>query len=127
VFENACVFDTAGLRYPKNSARPFRARMICVWASCSRVIFSQKSPFALTVHTFGVRGNLAPTVESMMLLRHPGYTLPSRRGEEILCRCFVGETMHKSVFLRQLWHAVREDFFPDGEGVEDFFGFSGVR
>ena len=72
-------------------------------------------------------GNLAPTVESMMLLRHPGYKLPSLRDEEILRRCFVGETMHKSVFLRQLRHAVREDFFPDGEGVEDFFGFSGVR
>jgi hypothetical protein len=44
-----------------------------VWiVSLSRVIFSQKSPFALTVHTFGVRGIPAPTVESMMLLRHPG-------------------------------------------------------
>jgi hypothetical protein len=89
--------------------------------------FSEKSPFAFTVYTFGVRGILAPTVESMMLLRHPGYTLPSLRDGEILRRCFVGETMHKSVFLRQLRHAVREDFFPDGEGVEDFFGFSGVR
>ncbi len=32
--------------------------MMCGRESCSRVIFSQKSPFAITVHTFGVRGNL---------------------------------------------------------------------
>jgi hypothetical protein len=46
--------------------RPFRARMICGWASCSRVIFSQKSPFAFTVHTFGVRGIPGLTYELMM-------------------------------------------------------------
>ncbi|MEN9990299.1 MAG: hypothetical protein RLZZ224_1 [Verrucomicrobiota bacterium] len=56
-----------------------------------------------------------------------GYTLPSLWDGEILRRCFLGETMHKSVFSQQLRHAVREDFFPDGEGVEDFFGFSGGR
>ena len=32
-----------------------------VWvAPCSRVIFSQKSPFAVTVHAFGVRGICIP-------------------------------------------------------------------
>jgi hypothetical protein len=58
----ARAFDTAGLGPSTKSVRPFRARMMCGLESCSRVIFSQKSPFALTVHTFGVRKSILPKI-----------------------------------------------------------------
>ena len=45
---------------PTRPRAPFQGANDVWVAPCSRVIFSQKSPFAVTVHTFGVRAICIP-------------------------------------------------------------------